>query len=149
MSEDRSRSPPPARRFRGERNTYRDAPYSRDRSGYRQVVCKNCKRPGHFARDCSNIAVCNNCSLPGHIAAECTAKTVCWNCKESGHIANECSNDAGGPFRDIVCRMCNQPGHISRDCAAIVICNTCGGRGHMSYECPSGRMFDRLMFRRY
>ncbi|KAK8935302.1 hypothetical protein KSP39_PZI013365 [Platanthera zijinensis] len=35
MSEDRSRSPPPARRFRGERNTYRDAPYSRDRSGYR------------------------------------------------------------------------------------------------------------------
>lgn len=35
MSEDRSRSPAPTRRFRSERTTYRDAPYRRDRPGYR------------------------------------------------------------------------------------------------------------------
>ena len=35
------------------------------------LVCRNCRQPGHFARDCSNAVVCNVCGGRGHMAADC------------------------------------------------------------------------------
>ncbi|MQL87314.1 hypothetical protein Taro_019834 [Colocasia esculenta] len=159
MSPENNSSPPRvARRFRGsDRMSYRDAPYRRDRSSYRQDnLCKNCKRPGHYARDCPNVAVCNNCGLPGHIAAECTEKTVCWNCKEPGHMASQCTNEpichvcskTGHLARDCpssgsslfdtrLCNNCYKPGHIAADCTNEKACNNCRKTGHLARDCPN------------
>lgn len=30
-------------------------------------LCNNCRRTGHFARDCPNAAVCNNCGASGYV----------------------------------------------------------------------------------
>ncbi|CAN6450412.1 unnamed protein product [Victoria cruziana] len=166
----RSRSPPRVHRTRGgDRYSYRDAPYKRDFRGSTRSsnLCNNCKRPGHYAKDCPNVSVCNNCGLPGHIASECSTKSLCWNCREPGHIARHVARDCpkadmigeraggfggmarGSSFRDVVCRNCNQVGHMSRECMApMMICHNCGGRGHAAYECPSGRISDRGL-RRY
>ncbi|KVH96640.1 Zinc finger, CCHC-type, partial [Cynara cardunculus var. scolymus] len=161
-SRSRSRSPMD-RKIRTQRSSYRDAPYRREsRRGYSQSnLCKNCKRPGHYARECPNVAICHNCGLPGktgHLARDCLNDPVCNLCNVAGHVARDCPkgnmiDDRGGPrggdrgmggFRDIVCRNCQQVGHMSRDCVALMICHNCGGRGHLAFECPSGRFMDRF-----
>ncbi|XP_026656932.2 DNA-binding protein HEXBP-like isoform X1 [Phoenix dactylifera] len=122
----------------------------------RDYLCNNCKRPGHYARDCPNAAVCNNCALPGHIAAEYTTKTLCWNCEEPGHVASECSNEpvchmcnkTGHlardchssrlvPFNSRLCKNCYKPGHIATDCTNDKAWNNCRKTGHLARECPN------------
>lgn len=137
MSLDSSRSPRRQRRYLSrDRSLYRDVPYRRDQGHNRQDgLCKNCKRPGHFARECPNVAVCNNCGLPGHIAAECSSKTMCWNCKEPGHLANQCSNDP-------ICHLCNTTGHLARACSESSdprVCNNCFKTGHIAVDCTNGK----------
>ncbi|KAF2532266.1 hypothetical protein F2Q70_00033615 [Brassica cretica] len=154
----RSRNPM-ARKIASDRFSYRDDPYRRDshRTFSQSNTCKNCKRPGHFARECPNVSICHNCGLPGHNLSECSAKSVCWNCREPGHMSNSCTNEGichscaeerrprgiRAQYREeeVVCRNCRQVGHMSRDCTArLMICRNCGGRGHIAYECPSGRL---------
>nr|P31821.1 RecName: Full=Gag polyprotein; Contains: RecName: Full=Matrix protein p15; Short=MA; Contains: RecName: Full=Capsid protein p24; Short=CA; Contains: RecName: Full=p1; Contains: RecName: Full=Nucleocapsid protein p13; Short=NC [Feline immunodeficiency virus (isolate TM2)]AAA43072.1 gag protein [Feline immunodeficiency virus] len=36
-----------------------------------RLVCFNCKKPGHLARQCKEAKRCNNCGKPGHLAANC------------------------------------------------------------------------------
>ncbi|XP_042984733.1 DNA-binding protein HEXBP-like isoform X1 [Carya illinoinensis] len=103
----------------------------------RDNLCKNCKRPGHYARECPNVAICHNCALPGHIASECTTKSLCWNCREPGHMANNCPNEG-------ICHTCGKAGHLARECTALPLppgdlrlCNNCYKQGHIAAECTN------------
>nr|POE70628.1 dna-binding protein hexbp [Quercus suber] len=156
-SRSRSRSPMD-RKIRSDRFSYRDAPYRRDsRRGFsRDNLCKNCKRPGHYARECPNVAICHNCGLPGHIASECTTKSLCWNCREPGHMASNCPNEgichtcgkAGHRARECtapplppgdlrLCNNCYKQGHIAADCTNEKACNNCRKTGHLARDCPN------------
>ncbi|KAL5684229.1 hypothetical protein ACJX0J_010614, partial [Zea mays] len=70
-SRSRSRSPRRRDRLRSERAPHRSrsrsrSPYRRrERRGHRDFACKNCRRPGHFAKECPSAPMCNNCNLPG------------------------------------------------------------------------------------
>ncbi|CAA2974148.1 zinc finger GIS2-like [Olea europaea subsp. europaea] len=142
MSLERSRSRSPMdRKIRTQRYSYRDAPYRRDlRQGFSQnSLCKNCKRPGHFARECPNVAICHNCGLPGHIASECSTKSLCWNCREPGHMAGNCPNEG-------ICHTCGKAGHLARDCEALPLppgdlrlCNNCFKQGHIAADCTNDK----------
>eukprot|EP00850_Spirogloea_muscicola_P000870 SM000003S11115 [mRNA] locus=s3:1031108:1033925:+ [translate_table: standard] len=81
-------------------------------------VCNNCRRPGHYARECPNAAVCNKCQKAGHLAASCPNEVLCRNCKQPGHVAADCANEA-------VCNLCGTLGHLARACPAA----TGGGGG--------------------
>ncbi|KAK2660646.1 hypothetical protein Ddye_007179 [Dipteronia dyeriana] len=139
-SRSRSRSPRD-RRIRSRHSSYHDAPLRRDtRRGFSQSnLCNNCKRPGHFARECPNVAVCNNCGLPGHIASECTAQARCWNCREPGHVASNCQNEG-------ICHSCGKTGHRARDCpnsdqpgGDTRLCNNCYKPGHLAVDCTNDK----------
>ncbi|KAL6316524.1 hypothetical protein AAG906_018227 [Vitis piasezkii] len=102
-------------------------------------LCNNCKRPGHFARECPNVAICNNCNLPGHIASECTTQSLCWNCREPGHMASNCPNEG-------ICHSCNKTGHRARDCPTpglpsgdLRLCNNCYKQGHIAADCTNDK----------
>ena len=38
------------------------------------VVCHNCGRKGHYARDCPNPPKCSHCGNSGHVAKDCWTK---------------------------------------------------------------------------
>ncbi|KAG6779568.1 hypothetical protein POTOM_015960 [Populus tomentosa] len=121
-------------------------------------LCKNCKRPGHYARECPNVAICHNCGLPGvngriyvspddilqtqhlwHIASECTTKSLCWNCREPGHMASNCPNEG-------ICHTCGKAGHRAKECTAppmppgdLRLCNNCYKQGHIAADCTNDK----------
>ncbi|CAG7873436.1 unnamed protein product [Brassica rapa] len=140
MSLDRRSRNPMARKIASDRFSYRDDPYRRDSHrtfSSQSNTCKNCKRPGHFARECPNVSICHNCGLPGHNLSECSAKSVCWNCREPGHMSNSCTNEG-------ICHSCGIAGHQAKDCTArhlppgdLRLCNNCYKQGHFSADCTN------------
>ncbi|XP_019087183.1 PREDICTED: DNA-binding protein HEXBP-like isoform X1 [Camelina sativa] len=130
-----------SRKIHTDRFAYRDDPYRRDLlpipSFSQDNTCNNCKRPGHFARDCPHVSICHNCGLPGHIVSECSTKSLCWNCREPGHMANSCTNEG-------ICHSCGIAGHRAKGCTArqlppgdLRLCNNCYKQGHFAADCTN------------
>ena len=65
------------------------------------VVCYNCGRPNHVAKECrlpiKNTrpgVICYNCGRPNHVATECREpsrrKNGCFRCGKANHFAKDC-----------------------------------------------------------
>ncbi|CEP11700.1 hypothetical protein [Parasitella parasitica] len=71
------------------------------REGY---VCKRCNIPGHYIKDCPQVAtdyVCNRCNEKGHHIRDCP---------QGGDMSS------GVPPEGYVCNICKQPGHFIKNC---------------------------------
>ncbi|CAL1682462.1 unnamed protein product [Lasius platythorax] len=41
----------------------------------KDIVCRNCQRKGHAAKDCRSQVICYNCQQPGHTRPQCLSKS--------------------------------------------------------------------------
>ena len=57
-------------------------------SDYVPYQCDNCKKTGHFSRNCPDMK-CSECQETGHMSYECKNKK-CYRCQEIGHMARDC-----------------------------------------------------------
>ncbi|KVI04938.1 Zinc finger, CCHC-type [Cynara cardunculus var. scolymus] len=43
---------------------------------FRDMICRNCGRPGHISRDCVPMVICSNCGGRGHQEIECPSARI-------------------------------------------------------------------------
>ncbi|PAA53772.1 hypothetical protein BOX15_Mlig027223g1, partial [Macrostomum lignano] len=75
----------------------------------RPLICYNCRKPGHLAKDCPSGVICHNCGQEGHLSRDCKSLPRCHNCGQEGHLAKNCPSP-------VKCRICGQEGHLAANC---------------------------------
>ncbi|KPP59386.1 zinc finger CCHC domain-containing protein 9-like [Scleropages formosus] len=100
------------------------------------MLCFNCRRPGHGLADC-----------PEADGDEEMGRGICYRCGSTEHEIQKCRSKvdpALGDYPFAKCFICSQTGHLSRSCpdnpkglyAAGGCCNICGSVEHFKKDCP-------------
>ncbi|XP_066568002.1 zinc finger CCHC domain-containing protein 9 [Amia ocellicauda] len=100
------------------------------------MVCFNCRKPGHGLADCPQAD--NDVEM---------GMGICYRCGSTEHELNRCRakvDPAVGDFPFAKCFICSQTGHLSRSCpdnpkgmyAAGGCCRVCGSVEHFQKDCP-------------
>ncbi|XP_035990315.1 zinc finger CCHC domain-containing protein 9-like isoform X2 [Fundulus heteroclitus] len=106
-------------------------------------------------RDKKNNMVCFNCRKPGHGLADCPeadrdeemGRGICFRCGSTEHEIHKCRakvDPALGEYPYAKCFICGQTGHLSRSCpdnpkglyAQGGCCRVCGSVEHFQKDCP-------------
>jgi zinc finger CCHC domain-containing protein 9 len=109
-------------------------------SGRKNLVCYNCRLPGHTASECP--------SLQNDQEAVCTpASVLCYKCGSTEHALHNCPKRHRGDRSDLpfaTCFICNEKGHLASACSqnktGIYVnggsCRVCGSQQHLASNCP-------------
>mmetsp|Transcript_3934 Transcript_3934/g.9375 ORF Transcript_3934/g.9375 Transcript_3934/m.9375 type:complete len:227 (+) Transcript_3934:228-908(+) len=144
-----SRGPKPKMTKEERRKKYTDiAKKRRDKqNGIRRrknLVCYNCRQPGHNASECPNGNSTNN--NDNSQSQQCTT-ILCYKCGSTEHALHRCPKRHRGDRNDLpyaTCFICNQKGHLASACTqnktGIYVnggcCRRCGSTQHLATDCP-------------